>query len=117
MECRGNKRYPRVASVPLQAYLNARIVRYSKSKELGWEGCLSIPGYRGLTPRSKQVTFEAVTPEGKRVRRTVKGFEARIVQHEVDHLNGSFYMDRMKGLKDWMSIEEFNKHFQAKIRE
>lgn len=117
MECHGNKRYPRVASVPLQAYLNARIVRYSKSTELGWEGCLSIPGYRGLVRRAKQVTFEAVTPEGQRVRRTVKGFEARIVQHEVDHLNGFFYMDRMKDLKTWTSIEAFNRRFRSRIKD
>ena len=117
MECKGNKRYPRVKSFPLQAYLNVRIVKYSAAKESGWEGCLSIPGYRGLVPRSRQITFEALTPEGRRVRKTVRGFEARVVQHEVDHLNGFFYIDRIKDRKSWMHLEEFNRRLQTKVRD
>lgn len=117
MECRGNRRYPRGGSVPLQAYLNVRIIRLSKTVVRDWEGCLSIPGFRGMVPRAKQVTFEALTPDGKKVRRTVKGFEARIVQHEVDHLNGHFYIDRMRDKKTWMHLEEFNKRFKAKIKD
>jgi peptide deformylase len=117
MECRGNKRYPRVKSFPLQTYVNARIVKYSRPMEKGWEGCLSIPGFRGIVLRSQWVTFEAQTPEGQIVRKTVRGFEARVIQHEVDHLNGFFYMDRMKGLKTWTHLEEFNKHFGSGIRD
>ncbi|HTC20890.1 MAG TPA: peptide deformylase [bacterium] len=117
MECLGNKRYPRVESFPLQTYINARIIEYSLSKEKGWEGCLSIPGFRGVVPRSKWVTFEAQKPNGQKIRRTVHGFEARVIQHEVDHLNGYFYMDRMNGLKTWMHLEEFNRHFKSKIRD
>jgi peptide deformylase len=117
MECLGNKRYPRVESFALQTYINARIIEYSLSKEKGWEGCLSIPGFRGVVPRSKWVTFEAQKPNGQKIRRTVHGFEARVIQHEVDHLNGYFYMDRMKGLKTWMHLEEFNRHFKSKIRD
>jgi peptide deformylase len=117
MECDGNKRYPRVDSVPLQTYLNARIVNYSKNFQKGWEGCLSIPGFRGIVPRSQSVTFEALTPDGKKVRKTVYGFEARIIQHEVDHLNGFFYVDRMPDLKSWTHLDEFNKHFKTKIKD
>lgn len=117
MECRGNKRYPRVASFPLQAYVNARILKYSKEKETGWEGCLSIPGFRGKVPRSKWVTFEALTPGGLKIRKTVRGFEARVVQHEVDHLNGFFYINRMKDWKSWTHLEEFNRHFKSRIRD
>jgi peptide deformylase len=117
MECAGNKRYPRVGSFPLQTYLNARIVSYSKEKERGWEGCLSIPGYRGLVPRSKRVTFEATLPNGRRVHRTLNGFEARVLQHEVDHLDGHFYVDRMPDLKHWLHLDEFNRHFGRKIRD
>ncbi len=117
MECRGNKRYPRVASFPLQTYLNARIVSYSKATEKGWEGCLSIPGFRGVVPRAKSITFEAVTPEGEKIRKTVHGFEARVIQHEVDHLNGYFYIDRMKDFKTWMHLEEFNKHFKTGVKD
>ncbi|HET9869622.1 MAG TPA: peptide deformylase, partial [bacterium] len=91
MESRGNRRYPKAASFPLQCYLGARIVRRSAKKVKGWEGCLSIPGYRGLVPRHEWLIFTALTPQGQRVTRTVRGFEARVVQHEVDHLNGFFY--------------------------
>src|SRR3990172_4647939 len=93
MECRGSSRYPEAPSFPLQGYLNPRIVRYSRAKETDWEGCLSIPGYRGLVPRSQSVVLEAMTPGGKRVRKAFRGFEARVVQHEVDHLDGLFYVD------------------------
>jgi peptide deformylase len=117
MECDSNKRYPKVDSVALQTYLNARIVKYSKKLEKGWEGCLSIPGYRGIVPRSKSVTFEAMTPDGKKVRKTIHGFEARIMQHEVDHLNGFFYVDRMPDLKGWTHLDEFNQHFKTKIKD
>ena len=117
MECQGNGRYPSRPAFPLQAYLNPRIVSYSKAKLLDWEGCLSIPGFRGKVPRSKQVTFEALTPDGRRVRKTVRGFEARVVQHEVDHLNGLFYVDRMRDLSSWTHLEEFNKKFGIKVKD
>ena len=117
MECDSNKRYPKVNSVALQTYLNARIIKYSKQLEKGWEGCLSIPGYRGIVPRSKSVTFEAMTPDGKKIRKTIHGFEARIMQHEVDHLNGFFYVDRMPDLKSWTHLDEFNHHFKTKIKD
>jgi len=58
-----------------------------------------------------------MTPQGKWVRRRVRGFEARVLQHEVDHVNGFFYVDRMPDLKSWMSLEEFNKKFGTGIQE
>lgn len=117
MECRGNPRYPNRPSFPLQTYLNARIVKYSGKKIEDWEGCLSIPGYRGKVPRSYSVTFEALTLEGTRVRRTVRGFEARVIQHEVDHLNGYFYIDRMRDFTEYFHLEEFERKSGHKIRE
>jgi peptide deformylase len=117
MECRGNSRYPNRPSFPLQTYFNARIVRKSKKKVLDWEGCLSIPGYRGRVPRAQSVTFEALTPEGKKVRRTVKGFEARVIQHEVDHLDGFFYIDRMNDFREYCHLDEFEKKSGQRIRE
>lgn len=117
MECRGNKRYPKVASFPLQAYLNIRILLYSKSQENGWEGCLSVPGFRGLVPRSKKIWVEAQALDGTKIRRTFSGFEARVVQHETDHLNGLFYLDRMKNLKTWTHLEEFNRKHKRNIKD
>jgi peptide deformylase len=117
MECRGNRRYPRVSSFPLQTYLNPRIIRYSKKREKDWEGCLSIPGFRGLVPRSYSVTLRAMTVEGKWIDKNFSGFEARVVQHEVDHLNGFFYVDRMPNLQSWSYLEEFNQRYHFKIRD
>ena len=117
MECRGNKRYPRVDSFPLQVYLNPKIVRYSKATVEGYEGCLSIPGFRGSVPRSESITLEALTPNGKKISKVFKGFEARVVQHEMDHLNGRFYIDRIKDWRTWMHLEEFNRAFGVKVRD
>lgn len=117
MECRGNPRYPNRSSFPLQTYLNARIVKYSRKKIEDWEGCLSIPGYRGKVPRAHSVTFEALTLEGNRVRRTVQGFEARVIQHEVDHLDGYIYLDRMAHFRDFFHLDEFEKKARRKIPE
>ena len=117
MECRGSGRYPQAPAFPLQAYVNPRIVGYSRKKSADWEGCLSVPGYRGLVPRSERVVLEAVTPQGRKIRRIFRGFEARVVQHEVDHLNGLIYMDRMPGLRNWTHLEEFNRKFKAKVKD
>ncbi|HVM32387.1 MAG TPA: peptide deformylase [bacterium] len=116
MESQKNRRYPKAPAFPLRFYLNAKIVKASKKKVRGWEGCLSIPGYRGLVPRHEWLTFTALTPEGARVRRTVRGFEARVIQHEIDHLNGFFYMDRMKGLRDWFHLDLWDARFRPKVR-
>ena len=116
LECRANKRYPKGKEFPLAIYINPRILKYSKETVTDWEGCLSIPGYRGLVPRSKKVTFEALMPGGERVVRTVEGFQARVVQHEVDHICGKFYIDRMPDLLSWMHLEEFNKRFHVRIK-
>lgn len=117
MECRNSKRYSKSPRIPLQAYVNPRIVRTSKAAEKDWEGCLSIPGYRGLVPRFRWVTFEAYTPGGLKIRKTVRGFEARVVQHEIDHLNGFFYINRMRDLKNWMALEEFNRRFKSGLQD
>lgn len=117
MECRGNKRYPRGNAFPLQTYMNPRIIQYSRASQKGWEGCLSIPGFRGKVVRSKVILFEGRAPDGSLVRKTFRGFEARVVQHEVDHLNGLFYVDRMKDLKSWTQLEEFNKKSKYKIND
>lgn len=117
LECKMNSRYPGRQEIPLEIYVNPRIVQYSSEKMEDWEGCLSIPGYRGKVTRSAEVTFEALTREGRSVKKTVSGFHARIIQHEVDHLSGLFYMDRMNDLQLWMHLEEFNRHFGLSARE
>lgn len=117
LECAANPRYPGAEAVPLAVYFNPRITGRSGQGERAWEGCLSIPGYRGVVARSREITFEAVTPEGRKVRETVKGFHARIIQHEVDHVEGCVYMDRMEGVKEWMHLDEFNRDMETKIKD
>jgi len=116
MECRANKRYPKAGEFPLSILINPRILKYSKETVTDWEGCLSIPGYRGLVPRAQKVTFEALTPEGEKVVRTVEGFQARVIQHEVDHIMGHFYIDRMPDLLSWIHLDEFNQRFHTRIK-
>ena len=115
LECRANPRYPGRKPFALEVLINPRIVRASKRIQCGWEGCLSIPGYRGLVPRAAEVTVEARTPEGARIRRTYKGFHARVLQHEVDHLDGLFYLDRLRRPRDWLHLDVYNKKFRSRI--
>jgi len=89
-----------------EAFLNPHIVAHSRGEVLDWEGCLSIPGFRGLVPRAEKVTLEAVSLEGKKVRREFSGFAARIVQHETDHLDGLLYVDRMSDMRSFMHEDE-----------
>lgn len=109
LECRSNRRYPEKDDFPLEVYLNLRIVKYSSKKVKDWEGCLSLPGYRGIVPRAESVTFEAFTPEGKKVRKTVRGFHARVIQHETDHLHGLLYIDRMPDMRTFTHLDIFDK--------
>lgn len=80
---------------------------------LGWEGCLSIPGLRGVVPRHRHIRYRGVGPDGSPVECEAEGFHARVVQHEVDHLDGILYPDRMEDLR-WLSFtEESLRHFPA----
>ncbi len=117
LECKSSKRYPSTDDFPLEVFINPKITHYSKEKVKGWEGCLSIPGYRGVTPRAKSVTFEAFTPDGKKIEKTVHDFHACVIQHEIDHIDGFFYMDRMEDLNHWMHLETFNEMIEKHIKE
>jgi peptide deformylase len=82
----------------LVALVNPVIEPLGDSRELGWEGCLSVPGLRGAVPRWTRIRYRARTPEGESIDRTVEGFHARVVQHECDHLDGILYPRRMTDL-------------------
>ena len=116
LECRANRRYPKAPSFRLQAYVNPRIVSASKKKVVDWEGCLSIPGYRGPVPRHEWIVVEAIRPDGRVMRRRVRGFEARVFQHEIDHINGFVYVDRMPNLRAWMHEDEMARFGRAARR-
>lgn len=71
-----------------------------EEQDLAWEGCLSVPGLRGLVPRYTRIVYEGELPDGRRLRREVQGWHARVAQHELDHLDGILYPQRMSDLKD-----------------
>jgi len=82
---------------PVRAYFNPTILTRSAERESGWEGCLSIPAGRGQVPRSRQIVIQFQDPRGHPHEESVPGFTARILQHEIDHLDGVLFIDRMEG--------------------
>jgi peptide deformylase len=93
-----NERYPDAPAVPRTILLNPVLTALGKDEEDGWEGCLSVPGMRGLVPRFRRLRYQGFDPQGARIDRTVEGFHARVVQHEVDHLDGILYPMRIRDM-------------------
>jgi peptide deformylase len=94
-----NPRYPDAEAVPYTELLNPVLEPVGDAVEEGWEGCLSVPGMRGLVPRWASLRYRGFTPAGEPVDRTVSGFHARVVQHECDHLMGILYPMRIRDLR------------------
>lgn len=91
-----NARYPDAPAVPETVLLNPVLTPLSDEMEDGWEGCLSVPGLRGVVPRYSRLRYSGVDPYGKAIVREVDGFHARVVQHECDHLIGVLYPMRVQ---------------------
>jgi peptide deformylase len=91
-----NPRYPDAEPVPYTELVNPKLTPLTDETEEGWEGCLSVPGLRGVVPRYTRLRYEGFAPDGTSIRREVDGFHARVVQHECDHLDGILYPMRMK---------------------
>jgi peptide deformylase len=91
-----NPRYPDAPLVPRTVLLNPVITPLGMDEENGWEGCLSVPGLRGLVPRFSNIRYTGFDQYGDPIDRTVDGFHARVVQHECDHLIGKLYPMRMR---------------------
>ncbi len=91
-----NERYPDAPPVPQTVLLNPVITPLSEQREEGWEGCLSVPGLRGMVPRYTRLRYQGVDQYGQSIDREVDGFHARVVQHECDHLIGVLYPMRVK---------------------
>lgn len=94
-----SERYPDAEAVPSTILINPVVTPLSEDEELGWEGCLSVPGLRGEVPRFRSVRYQGVDPAGNAIDRTVAGFHARVVQHECDHLIGVLYPMRVRDLR------------------
>lgn len=91
-----NPRYPEAPPVPKTVLLNPVITPLGEEEEEGWEGCLSVPGLRGVVPRYKRIRYEGFDPQGRAIDRVAEGFHARVVQHECDHLIGKLYPMRVR---------------------
>lgn len=90
----------------LQVLINPEIEPLSGEMDLGWEGCLSIPGLKGEVPRYRRIAYRGVDLKGEKVLRQAEGFHARVVQHEVDHLDGILYPERMTDMRRFGYGEE-----------
>jgi peptide deformylase len=97
-EVKDNPRYPQIAPVPYTVLVNPELEPLGDEQEEGWEGCLSVPGMRGLVPRYRRLRYRGLDQNFAPIDRTVEGFHARVVQHEVDHLDGVLYPQRIRDL-------------------
>jgi peptide deformylase len=94
-----NPRYPDAEAVPFTVLINPQLTVQGEDTEDGWEGCLSVPGMRGLVPRFKNLHYRGKDQFGNEIDRSVTGFHARVVQHEVDHLLGVLYPMRIRDMR------------------
>lgn len=94
-----SERYPDAPAVPRTVLINPCVTPLGEELEDGWEGCLSVPGLRGLVPRYRRIRYTGYDQTGAAIDRSVDGFHARVVQHECDHLTGHLYPMRMRDLR------------------
>ena len=94
-----NPRYPDAEPVPTTVLINPVLTPIGEDKEEGWEGCLSVPGMRGLVSRHKKLRYTGFDQHGQAIDRTVSDFHARVVQHECDHLDGILYPMRLRDIR------------------
>jgi len=101
-----NPRYPDAEQVPYTVLINPLLEPIGAEMEEGWEGCLSVPGMRGVVPRYAELRYQGYDQFGNPIDRTVTGFHARVVQHEADHLMGILYPMRIADLRNFGFNEE-----------
>lgn len=104
-----NPRYPEVEPVPTTILINPQLEALAKDMDEAWEGCLSVPGMRGLVPRFTRLRYSGCDRHGKQFTREVDGFHARVVQHECDHLDGILYPRRIRNMINFGFEEELFK--------
>jgi peptide deformylase len=100
-ELKNNPRYPHLQPVPYTVLVNPTLTPLTAEQDEGWEGCLSVPGMRGLVPRFTRLHYCGYDLSGAPLERTVDGFHARVVQHEVDHLDGILFPQRVRDLRNF----------------
>ena len=117
LEVADNPRYPSKPQVPLTVLINPKITPLSEETEEDWEGCLSIPELRGKVPRHTHIRVEARDRNGKPLDFVANDFHARVIQHELDHLNGKVYLDRMRDFSTLSFLQEFARYWLRPPRE
>lgn len=103
--------------IPLQVVINPLVTPHAREVVYDWEGCLSIPDLRGMVPRHPTVRVQGLDRDGKSVNYIASGFEARIVQHEYDHLNGVVFLDRMRDFKTLAYFDEWETYLVGRSEE
>ena len=103
----------RAERVPLMALINPEIAPIGTAVVEDWEGCLSIPDIRGRVPRAREISVRAYDRQGKRIELRARGFTARVIQHETDHLDGVLFFDRMTSFKTLTFLEEFSRYWSG----
>ena len=101
-----NPRYPDAETVPQTVLINPQIMPLRDEMDEDWEGCLSVPGMRGLVPRFTHIHYKGFDQQGRQIDREVTGFHARVVQHECDHLDGILYPQRIQDMRYFGFTEE-----------
>jgi peptide deformylase len=101
-----SSRYPDADAVPYTVLVNPKLRALRGGRESDWEGCLSVPGMRGMVPRYRRLRYRGFDQWGRPIDRTVSGFHARVVQHEVDHLDGVLYPTRIRDLREFGFVKE-----------
>ena len=98
-------------TIPMTVLVNPEVTVLDDELIEDWEGCLSIPDFRGLVPRWRKLRVDALDRKGKKIKITAEGFFARVIQHEFDHLMGKVYLDRMPDLKTLTHLPEFQRYW------
>jgi peptide deformylase len=103
--CQSNPRYPEAPPIPETVLINPVITPLDDEREDGWEGCLSVPGLRGVVPRYCKIHYRGYDQFGNSIDREASGFHARVVQHECDHLDGILYPQRIEDMRQFGFLE------------
>lgn len=111
IESEQNPRYPEAPKIPLTVLINPQVKPASRRVEEEWEGCLSVEGLRGKVPRWRAVNVETLNARGERIRFRAEGFFARVIQHEVDHLQGKVFLDRMRDFSTLTHLKEYTRYW------
>jgi len=113
VEMQAHPRHLNITGIPLTILINPTITSLSLEIEEDWEGCLSINDLRGKVPRSRRVSVKGYDRKGKEVKLDIENFFARVVQHEVDHLLGKIFLDRMSDFSTLTHLSEYNRYWNV----